>query len=170
MNDLTVDTLSLREKEHMKKIILPALAMLIVAQSPAYAINDKYRKQLEQSGCTQMSELEGCDIHKSKAENAKAGFSNPQAPVANDSANTQTPYAGQWVAKSDAGATVATIRIDSKENVWVNGKRVNAKRTDGTLQFRQGKMTFTIQGDRRLTGEDHWTDSDAGTKGPIEVE
>lgn len=154
----------------MKKIILPALAMLIVAQSPAYAINDKYRKQLEQSGCTQMSELEGCDIHKSKAENAKAGFGNPQAPVANDSANTQTPYAGQWVAKSDAGATVATIRIDSKENVWVNGKRVNAKRTDGTLQFRQGKMTFTIQGDRRLTGEDFWTDSDAGTKGPIEVE
>lgn len=170
MNYLTVDTLSLREEEHMKKIILPALAMLIVAQSPAYAINDKYRKQLEQSGCTQMSELEGCDIHKSKAENAKAGFSNPQVPVANDSANTQTPYAGQWVAKSDAGATVATIRIDSKENVWVNGKRVNAKRTDGTLQFRQGKMTFTIQGDRRLTGEDYWTDSDAGTKGPIEVE
>lgn len=156
----------------MKKIILPALAMLIVAQSPAYAINDKYRKQLEQSGCTQMSELEGCDIHKSKAENAKAGFSNPQAPAASDSdsANTQTPYAGQWVAKSDAGATVATIRIDSKENVWVNGKRVNARRTDGTLQFRQGKMTFTIQGDRRLTGEDYWTDSDAGTKGPIEVE
>lgn len=170
MNDLTVDTLSLREEEHMKKIILPALAMLIVAQSPAYAINDKYRKQLEQSGCTQMSELEGCDIHKSKAENAKAGFSNPQAPAASDSANTQTPYAGQWVAKNDAGATVATIRIDSKENVWVNGKRVNAKRTDGTLQFRQGKMTFTIQGDRRLTGEDYWTDSDAGTKGPIEVE
>jgi len=170
VNNLTVDTLSLREEEHMKKIILPALAMLIVAQSPAYAINDKYRKQLEQSGCTQMSELEGCDIHKSKAENAKAGFNNPQAPVTNDSANTQTPYAGQWVAKSDAGATVATIRIDSKENVWVNGKRVNAKRTDGTLQFRQGKMTFTIQGDRRLTGEDYWTDSDAGTKGPIEVE
>ena len=154
----------------MKKIILPALAMLIVAQSPADAINDKYRKQLEQSGCTQMSELEGCDIHKSKAENAKAGFSNPQAPAASDSANTQTPYAGQWVAKSDAGATVATIRIDSKENVWVNGKRVNAKRTDGTLQFRQGKMTFTIQGERRLKGEDYWTDSDAGTKGPIEVE
>ena len=74
----------------MKKIILPALAMLIVAQSPAYAINDKYRKQLEQSGCTQMSELEGCDIHKSKAENAKAGFSNPQAPVANDSADRKS--------------------------------------------------------------------------------
>ncbi|MVV47729.1 hypothetical protein EJA72_05625 [Pseudomonas sp. PB120] len=150
----------------MKRIILPALATLMLVQLPAYAISDKYRKQLEQSGCTQVSETQGCDIHKSKAENAKAGFTNPAA----DSSSTQTPYAGQWVAKSDAGATVATIRIDAKEQVWVNGKRVNAKRTDGTLQFRQGKMTFTIQGDRRLQNEDFWTDSDAGTKGPIQIE
>jgi hypothetical protein len=63
----------------MKKAILPALLILIAAQSPAYAINDKYRKQLEQSGCTQISETQGCDIHKSKAENAKAGFTNPAA-------------------------------------------------------------------------------------------
>ncbi len=28
---------------------------------------------------------------------------------------------------------MATIRIDAKEQVWVNGKRVDAKRTDGTL-------------------------------------
>ena len=153
----------------MNKIILPALAVLLFAQSPAEAINDKYRKQLEQSGCTQVSEAQGCDIHKSKAENAKAGFSNPQAPAA-DSANPPTPYAGQWVAKSDTGATVATIRIDARERVWVNGERVNAKRTDGALQFRQGKLTFTIQGDRRLKDEDYWTDSDAGTKGSIQVE
>lgn len=74
------------------------------------------------------------------------------------------------MAKSEAGATVATIRIDAKEQVWVNGKRVNAKRTDGTLQFRQGKITFTIQGDRRLQNQDYWMDSDAGTKGPIQIE
>jgi hypothetical protein len=150
----------------MNRIILPALVILLTAQAPAYAINDKYRKQLEQSGCTQVSETQGCDIHKSKAENANAGFTNP----ATDSTTTQTPYAGQWVAKSDAGASVATIRIDAKEQVWVNGKKVDAKRTDGTLQFHQGKLAFTIQGDRRLTGEDYWTDSDAGTKGPIEIE
>lgn len=154
------------KRANMNRIILPALVILLTAQAPAYAINDKYRKQLEQSGCTQVSETQGCDIHKSKAENAKAGFTNP----ATDSTTTQTPYAGQWVAKSDSGATVATIRIDAKEQVWVNGKRVDAKRTDGTLQFHQGKLAFTIQGDRRLTGEDYWTDSDAGTKGPIEIE
>lgn len=154
----------------MNRIILPALAIFLAVQFPAFAISDKYRKQLEASGCTQVSETQGCDIHKSKAENAKAGFSNPQAPAAADSATPPTPYAGQWVAKSESGATVATIRIDSRENVWVNGKRVNAKRSDGALRFRQGKLDFTIQGDRRLKDEDFWTDSDAGTKGPIQVE
>jgi hypothetical protein len=150
----------------MNRLILPALVILIAAQSPAYAINDKYRQQLEQSGCTQVSETQGCDIHKSKAENAKAGFTNPAA----DSSSAQTPYVGQWVAKSDAGATVATIRIDAKEQVWVNGKPVKAKRTDGTLQFRQGNILFTLQGDRSLQNQDYWMDSDAGTKGPIQIE
>lgn len=74
----------------MKKAILPALIILIAAQAPAYAINDKYRKQLEQSGCTQVSETQGCDIHKSKAENAKAGFTNP----ATDAPSTPTPTSG----------------------------------------------------------------------------
>ncbi|MFP3562119.1 hypothetical protein SB861_67700, partial [Paraburkholderia sp. SIMBA_049] len=68
------------------------------------------------------------------------------------------------MAKSDAGATVATIRIDAKEQVWVNGKQVKAKRTDGTLQFRQGNILFTLQGDRSLQNQDYWMDSDAGTK------
>lgn len=154
----------------MHRVILPALVILIAAQSPAYAINDKYRQQLERSGCTQVSEAQGCDIHKTKAENAKAGFTNPAADSSSAQTPAQTPYAGQWVAKSNAGATVATIRIDAKEHVWVNGKRVDAKRTDGTLQFRQGKILFTSQGDRRLQNEDYWMDSAAGTKGPIQIE
>ena len=153
----------------MNKAVFAALAITVLAQSPAYAISEKYRKQLEQSGCTQMSELQGCDITKSKAENAKAGFGEPAAPTA-DSTKSQTPYAGQWVAKSASGATVATIRIDEKEHVWVNGKPVKAKRTDGGLQFRAGTILFMIQGDRRLKDEDYWTDSDAGTKGLIQAE
>ncbi|WP_197418154.1 hypothetical protein [Paucibacter sp. KCTC 42545] len=124
------------------------------------------------SGCTQVSEGQGCDIHKTKAENAKAGFVNeaaaPAAAAAPKASPTaQNPYAGQWVAKSDSGATVATIRIDAKEHVWVNGKKVKAKRSDGGLTFKTGTITYRIQGDRRLKGEDTWTDSDAGTKGQI---
>ncbi|MCU7371907.1 hypothetical protein PEC18_13830 [Paucibacter sp. O1-1] len=155
---------------------LMAVAALAL-HSGAHAINAKYAQQLERSGCTQVSEAQGCDIRKSKAENAKAGFviiSNNSGAALDAAPQTAapsaaTPYAGQWVAKSDSGATVATIRIDAKERVWVNGKPVKAKRSDGGLMFKSGTITFRIQGDRRLKGEDSWTDSDAGTKGLIQA-
>lgn len=144
---------------------LAAAALLVMlSTSSAWAINATYAKQLERSGCTQMSELQGCDIKKTKAENAKAGFVTEAPAAASAPAN---PYAGQWVAKSDSGATVATIRINAAEKVWVNGKQVKAKRSDGGLMFKSGTITYRIQGDRRLKGEDTWTDSDAGTKGLI---
>lgn len=149
-----------------------ALAALLALPS-AHAINAKYAEQLEKSGCTQVSEAQGCDIKKSRAENAKAGFAvtpEPSAKPAAKAAAPATPYAGQWVAKSDAGATVATIRIDAKEQVWVDGKKVKAKRSDGGLMFKAGQITYRIQGDRRLKGEDVWNDFDAKTKGPIVAE
>lgn len=155
-----------------KKFLVVALVSL-AANSSAYAINTKYAKQLERSGCTQVSEAQGCDITKSKAENAKAGFVSETptpAAAANQASEQQTPYAGQWVAKGTAGATVATIRIDNKEHVWVNGKRVKAKRSDGALVFKDGFITYTIQGDRRLKGEDTWRDSDVNSTGPIFAE
>ncbi|MFZ4698842.1 MAG: hypothetical protein ACOYMG_02220 [Candidatus Methylumidiphilus sp.] len=154
----------------MKKKLCIAVVAFLLANSQAHAISAKYRQQLERSGCTEVSEAQGCDIKKTKAENAKAGFVNEATASKGSAAKNQTPYAGQWVAKSSAGATVATIRIDGKEHVWVNGKRVNAKRSDGALVFHDGKITFTVQGDRRLKNEDAWVDSDAGTKGPIVVE
>lgn len=145
-----------------------AIGTLLLATTPAHAINAKYRQQLERSGCTQVTEAQGCDITKSKAENAKAGFVT-DAPAA-AAATTKSPYTGQWVAKGPTGATVATIRIDDKEHAWVNGKRVATKRSDGALVFHDGTITYAIQGDRRLKGEDTWVDSDAGTKGPINPE
>jgi hypothetical protein len=144
------------------------LATLLALPS-AHAINAKYAEQLEKSGCTQVSEAQGCDIRKSRAENAKAGVAVTLAPekLAAKAGTPATPYAGQWVAKSDNGATVATIRIDAKEQVWVDGKKVKAKRSDGGLVFKAGQVTYRIQGDRRLKGEDVWNDFDAKTKGPI---
>ena len=60
-----------------KTLILLIIALL--AQSPAHAINAKYRQQLERSGCTQVSDAQGCDITKSRKENAKAGFATTPA-------------------------------------------------------------------------------------------
>jgi len=143
--------------------------MVLLLSTNAFAINEKYRQKLEKSGCTQISESQGCDVNKTKKQNAKAGYVSEMSSE-NTAAASKTPYAGQWVAKSTSGATVATIRIDAKENVWVNAKKVKAKRSDGALVFHDGKITFTIQGDRRLINEDIWLDSDAGTKGQIFVE
>ncbi len=153
----------------MKNKLMIALAIASLASTSAHAINAKYAQQLERSGCTQVTEAQGCDITKSQAENAKAGFVNG-ASTNKAPAKAQNSYAGQWVAKSTRGSTVATIRIDNNENVWVNGKQVKAKRSDGGLVFRSGKITYRIQGDRRLVGEDVWNDFDAGTKGPIVAE
>lgn len=53
----------------MKKIILSAVALAILATSPAHAISATYRAQLERSGCTQSNAGTTCDIHKTKAQN-----------------------------------------------------------------------------------------------------
>lgn len=197
----------------MKKTFVLLMGLAVLA-SPAYAISSKYRQQLEHSGCTQVTETQGCDIHKSKAENAKAGFGSGAATLKQGAGNykqqleqsgcTQaseaqgcdihksreenakagfgsqgqqavaergaTPYAGQWTAKTSDGTKVATIRIDAKNQVWVNGKKVKAKKSDGGLTFRDGMITYFIQGDRRVKDEDTWTDTDAGTKGLIYAE
>ena len=125
-------------------------------------LNTSYAQKLERSGCTQVSELSGCDINKTQAEDGAAGFGGAPA------ATSASPYAGNWVATfPETGATVATIRIDGKDQVWVNDKQVKAKKSDGALVFKEGMVIYHIQGDRRLKGEDGWVDNDAGTKGPI---
>ena len=47
---------------------------------------------------------------------------------------------------------------------------MKAKRSDGAPVLRQGFITYNVQGDRRLKGEDYRSDSDAKTKGPIHAE
>ncbi|WP_339463279.1 hypothetical protein [Pseudomonas sp. EA_105y_Pfl2_R69] len=141
-----------------KQLVLITLSA-VLASTSAHAINDKYRKQLERSGCTQVSELQGCDIHKTREENAKAGFAETDggAPAAQHSRNL--------VAKSDSGATVATIRIQADGKVWVSGKPVAAKNVGGALHFQQGLITYTVSDNPE--GQSFWMDTDAGTKGSI---
>lgn len=153
-----------------------APTLLLVLATASHAINAEYARKLERSGCTQVSELQGCDINKTKAENAKTAAAvqtdakttpAPASPTLATSTPGGSPYTGNWIATGTAGAMVAKIRIDAKEKVWVNGKPVKAKRSDGALVFKDKSITYTIQGDRRLKGEDTWYDSDAQSRGPI---
>jgi len=155
----------------MKKRLIIAVGTLLLANTPAHAIDAKYRQKLERSGCTQMSEMQGCDINKTKVENAKVGFVTevPAETAGQGAQANQSPYAGNWVAVGPSGVTVAEIHIDKNQHVKVNGKAVKAKRSDGALVFKQGFITYTIQEDRRIKGEDYWFDSDAKSRGPINV-
>lgn len=71
-----------------RKLNLSAISAGIALLLPiaAHAIDQKYAKKLEKSGCTQATELQGCDINKSKAENAKAGFGAAAATGSSDHA------------------------------------------------------------------------------------
>ena len=79
----------------MRKQALPliaaAVSLLVATAAPAITAN--YAKQLERSGCTQASELQGCDINKTKKENAKAGCGTG-APTATGAAASKTPCVG----------------------------------------------------------------------------
>ncbi|MBL0626401.1 hypothetical protein [Aeromonas jandaei] len=86
-------------------------------------------------------------------------------------AKGDSPYQGKWIAKnSGTGQTVAVIQVDGKDQVWVNDVKVKAKRADGALQFRQGMILYTLQGDPRVRSESQWQDNDAGTTGPISLQ
>ena len=52
-----------------------------VAITPAHAISAHYRAQLERSGCTQVTDGHGCDIHKTKEQNKNA-ISSQEARLA----------------------------------------------------------------------------------------
>lgn len=143
-----------------------AASLLLLLQSPAFAIDAKYAAKLERSGCTQLSEMQGCDVNKTREENAKAGF-GPDAAAA---AAVESPLAGNWIARGSDGNTVAEIHIDGAETVWVDGNQVKSARSGDALVFKQGSITYTLQVDRAMQRKDHWSDADAGTTGQIIAE
>ncbi len=156
----------------MRYLIRFATFMALSSATASFAINAQYAKQLERSGCTQLTELQGCDIHKTKAENATF-ITIKQAQPASVNAmekgekKRSTPYAGNWIALDHKGDTVAKIHINAKEKVWVNGKPIKARRSDGALVFKDKSITYIIQGDRRLQGEDTWKNWDTQSSGNI---
>ncbi|WP_349917631.1 hypothetical protein [Aeromonas veronii] len=67
-----------------KQMILSLSLLLgttLGAIAPAHAISDAYRQKLERSGCTQMTDGNGCDIHKTRAQNHAAAAVHPSAPA-----------------------------------------------------------------------------------------
>lgn len=135
------------------------------AMNSAYAIDAKYRELLIQSGCTQVSEMQGCDIYKSKEQNAKAGFviQQPQQRISNQSIHQK-----DWIAQKADGSKLATIKIDDEKHVWVNSKRVFfVKKGKDQLQFKKDKITYVIFTDQNRYSQSYWHNQKANMHGKI---
>lgn len=103
-------------------LLLALCAMAFGYTASVQAISEGYRKQLEYSGCTQISDADGsCDIHKSKRENQRIHHQDA-APAGDMAHKLANAVAGKSL--HQAGAVMA-------KSGWV---KANA---DGTLWQKQ---------------------------------
>lgn len=146
----------------VKLLIMGCIACGVM--NSAYAIDAKYRQQLEHSGCTQVTELQGCDIRKSKEENAKK-----DSPVQQHHSSLSHHDINQnlWIAQANDGTEVAVIKIDQQQRIWVNDNRVVAMHEQGKLIFQFRKVTYTIFTDLEKQQQSFWYDSKSKTKGKL---
>jgi len=98
-----------------KKVKLAAGSAAIALLLPlaANAIDQAYAKKLERSGCTQATELQGCDINKTKAENAKAGFGTVPAASGKQSYESKLERSGCTQASELQGCDINKTKAEN---------------------------------------------------------
>ena len=97
----------------MRRFITILISLALLSSLPAHAMNAKYRQQLEKSGCTQVSELQGCDIHKSKSENAKAGYVNDEVTPATKGHSCYMEHSGCTQASELQGCDIHKSKTEN---------------------------------------------------------
>ena len=124
----------------MKTPSLVIACATLLAATQVQAIDAEYRRLLERSGCTQVTETQGCDIHKTKAENAKAGFGS----AAHSSAPAQQVSPVQFPHGQDHATVNGAVRGDEYHDYVLRaraGQTLSAHLTvegsngDGTVYF-----------------------------------
>lgn len=103
-----------------KQFAVMVLAMATVL--PAHAISAHYREQLDRSGCTMVTDSNGtCDIHKTKAQNAKAAQTPAMQERAKIAAMLEDSVIGQ--STDDAYAALEKSGFQNPEPLqWTKGK------------------------------------------------
>jgi hypothetical protein len=124
----------------MKTPSLVIACVTLLATTSVHAMDAEYRRLLERSGCTQVTETQGCDIHKTKAENAKAGFGS----AAHSSAPAQHVSHVQFPHGQDHTTVNGAVRGDEYHDYVLRaraGQTLSAHLTiegtngDGTIYF-----------------------------------
>lgn len=145
----------------MKKALITAVALAIVAAAPAHAISSKYRAQLERSGCTQVSEAQGCNINHTKAQNAAAGFGETPKQSAPDYGISA--YVGNYGVFAGNGQRLEQLIIRKNGSVTLNGKEITVTTEPNWLTFQDGSNVYTLY--RNHKGE--WRNTNSGNGGTI---
>lgn len=123
----------------MKKTLISLAALAAVSVSPAHAISEHYRAQLERSGCTQVTDGNGCDIHKTAAQN---GLTSSSA-TAHEHIN-YTPFVGTWRWNGPKGENLGKI-IVTRSGAKIDGHAVEEPSIhDGALYFNVQSAHYTL--------------------------
>ncbi len=182
----------------MKTPSLVIACATLLAATQVQAIDAEYRRLLERSGCTQVTETQGCDIHKTKAENAKAGFgsgahsrapaqqvSHVQFPQGQDHATVNGTVRGHeyfdYVLRARAGQTLsAHLTIEGTNGDGTIYFDVLPPGSDGVAIFNgststngSGRVELPESGDYRLRvylmGNDRDADKTVGYQVKISI-
>lgn len=165
----------------MNKRLLAIFVLGLTTATTACAITPAMQKKYERSGCTQMSELNGCDVNKSYEWNRDHGFiGDAETPHQHhhrhgedhqnsgnlenhNQAGIDGKFTGNYVAKFENGQRSVDIHVEDS-GVYVNGNEVRDVNTyKDTMTFRVGYATYTL----KANGRGSWNDSDAGNAGKI---
>ncbi len=95
------------------KLAAGSAAIALLLPLAANAIDQAYAKKLERSGCTQASELQGCDINKTQAENAKAGFVAAPASSGKESYQSKLERSGCTQASELQGCDINKTKAEN---------------------------------------------------------
>ena len=162
----------------MKKRLLAIFVLGLTTATTACAITPAMQKKYERSGCTQASELNGCDVNKSYEWNRDHGFiesadshqnrhhrhgDDRQNGSHHDQAERNDAFTGNYVAKFENGQRSVDIHIEDSA-VYVNGNEVRDVNTyNDTMTFRVGYATYTL----KANGRGNLNDPDSGNAGKI---
>ena len=150
----------------MKKTMIAVVLATVAAAAPVHAISAHYRAQLERSGCTQVTEAQGCDIHKTKAQNRAAGFGAEENRAGNEMPQEQKqnliPYRGTYGVFAPNGQRIGKIVVTDKQ-VRVNGEAMNVTTMQNWIQFTDGITAYTLY--KNHQGE--WVNADTNQRGTI---
>ncbi|EHO9417870.1 hypothetical protein KNC47_003809 [Salmonella enterica] len=142
-----------------KILMISALALVAIAASPAHAISEKYRQQLERSGCTQVTDGNGCDIHKTKAQNQAAAYKAPAKEAPTLDKVDYSPYVGKWHITNEQGQALNDLVI-TRSGVTFGGDHVQLTTqhiADGALFISFNGLNFSL----KKNGEGRWVSGES---------